>query len=208
MSEIDTGSSAYLRRAYELRGAADAEKLYDEWADTYESDTAEAMGYVGPAVAAGRLADLLPTDTEVLDAGCGTGLVGAELAKRGFHTIDGLDISRAMLAKARATGAYRHLERADLAVRLPVDADAYGALVCVGTMTQGHVGPEAFAEFVRVTRPGGLVVATVLDPIWERYRAAIDALVDGGVARLVEADRHPYRTMQDVPCRLAVVEPR
>ena len=55
-----------------------------------------------------------------------------------------------MLERARATGAYRSLEPADLTRPLPTPADAYDAVVCVGTLTHGHVGPEALAEFVRI----------------------------------------------------------
>ena len=210
MADIDTGSSPFLRRAYDLTGPEDAAALYDEWAETYEADTAASMGYVGPAVAAGRLAELAPAPATVLDAGAGTGLVGVELARRGDYTVDGFDVSPAMLEKARATGHYRHVEVADLTARLPVDDGTYDAVVCVGTLTEGHVGPEALAEFVRVTRPGGLVVATILDPIWEPkgYRAAVDALAEAGRADLREADEHPYRTAQGVTCRLVVLDVR
>lgn len=208
MAEIDTGSSSFLRRAYDIHGPEDAARLYDEWADTYEADAAENMGYVGHTIAAGRLAELVPAPATVLDAGCGTGLVGVEVARRGDYVLDGLDVSPGMLAKARATGVYRRLDVADLTVRLPLEDDAYDAVMCVGTLTEGHVGPEALAEFVRVTAPGGTVVATILDPIWEPkgYRAAVDAIAEDGRGVLREADRHPYRTSQDVPCRLVVIE--
>lgn len=41
------------------------------------------------------------TPTSVLDAGCGTGRVGIELARRGVATVVGADIDASMLAKAR-----------------------------------------------------------------------------------------------------------
>ena len=44
--------------------------------------------------------NLQPKPRSVLDAGCGTGRVAIELARRGFDVV-GLDISTAMLAKAR-----------------------------------------------------------------------------------------------------------
>jgi SAM-dependent methyltransferase len=209
MHEIETGSSEYLRRAYELGGSPQAAaSLYDAWADTYEAETADAMGYVAPGIAAERLAALLDDRlAPVLDAGCGTGLVGAELSRLGFGTLDGYDISDGMLAKAREAGRYRHLQRVDLSGRLPADDDAYAAVVCVGTLTEGHVGPEALAEFVRVTRPGGIVVATIVDAIWESqgYRDAVDALAEQGRAELLEAEVRDYRTQQDVGARLPVL---
>ena len=209
MTGIDTGSSPYLRRSYALGGDSRAtEALYDEWADDYEDDTTEAMGYVAPAVAAERLAALLSDRTApVLDAGCGTGLVGLELARRGFSTVDGLDISTRMLARARTTGVYRGLGRADLSTRLPVADGRYAAVVCVGTLTEGHLGPEVLPELLRVVRPGGLVLGTVIEDIWEArgYRTSIDALVEEGRAELREAAVWPCRTRQGVDARLPVL---
>ena len=210
MSDVDTGSNPFLRRSYDLDGPADAASLYDEWAESYDQDTADTMGYVGHTLAAERLAEIVPADATILDAGCGTGLVGAALAERGSFTIDGMDISPGMLAKAEATGVYRRAQVADLTGSLPADDDAYDAVICAGTLTEGHVGPEAIAELVRVTAPGGVVVATVLDAIWEPkgYRAAVDALAEAGKAALREAEERPYRTHQDVMCRLVVVDVR
>jgi SAM-dependent methyltransferase len=49
-----------------------------------------------------RLVDaMLPRRARVLDAGCGTGRVGGELARRG-HTVVGVDVDPALLAAADA----------------------------------------------------------------------------------------------------------
>ncbi|WP_328302684.1 class I SAM-dependent DNA methyltransferase [Actinomycetospora sp. NBC_00405] len=206
-----TGGNPYLERAYGLRGPDDAREFYDEWAAEYDADLADdTQGYVAPELAAETLVRVAGTGVTVLDAGCGTGLVGAALAQRGIDVIDGVDVSPGMLERARATGAYRSLEPADLTRPLPTPADAYDAVVCVGTLTHGHVGPEALAEFVRLTRPGGSVVATVLDDVWESggYRAETDRLVDAGVAELVSADVTPYRSGVGVEARMLVLTAR
>ena len=41
--------------------------------------------------------------------GCGTGLVGMELAKKGYINIDGIDASPGMLEYAREKKAYNNL---------------------------------------------------------------------------------------------------
>lgn len=192
-----------LKRAYGLTSKEEAESLYDEWAGTYDSDTVEAFGYVAPRLAAERLAGLAAPDATVLDAGCGTGLAGAELARLGFGTIDGIDLSQGMLDVARGKGVYRELRKADLTARLPYDDGTYDATICVGTLTEGHVGPEALDELVRVTR--GPLVVTVLGRIWESlgYRAYIENLA---TARLVEADEQPYHLQENLTCRRVVLD--
>lgn len=106
--------------------------------------------------------ELLARGSRVVDAGCGTGRVAAELARRG-HDVTGVDLDASMLAQARA----RHPELAwvegDL---LDVTASAVGAPVdCV--LLAGNVvvyltpGTEA-AVVERVAGwlcPGGLLVA-------------------------------------------------
>ncbi|MDF2976035.1 MAG: hypothetical protein K0S40_763 [Actinomycetospora sp.] len=206
-----TGGNPNMRRAYGLRGPEDARALYDEWAESYDADLADAsQDYVAPRLAADTVVRVAGTGGTVLDAGCGTGLVGAALAERGVAVIDGVDVSPGMLERARATGAYRSLEPADLTRALAAGDDTYDVVVCVGTLTHGHVGPAALGEFLRVTRPGGTVVATVLDDVWETggYRAEVDGLVSAGRADLVSADLSPYRAGVGVEARMLVLTAR
>lgn len=194
-----------LERVYHLDSAAERETLYDEWAGKYDEDLLHGLAYVAPRVTAERFAALVRPDAAVLDAGCGTGLVGVELAARGFTTIDGIDISQGMLDEAASKGCYRAVQRADLTARLPFGDGAYDATICVGTLTEGHVGPEALDELLRVTRER--VVVAILTRIWEPlgYRAYVADLESRGVARLVEADERPC--VEDENCRVCVIEP-
>ena len=80
----NTGGSPLIERAYSLSDPDEARALYDEWAGTYDDDLAsDSQGYVAPAVAADAVARASGVDGEILDAGCGTGLVGVALAERG-----------------------------------------------------------------------------------------------------------------------------
>ncbi|MFH8367416.1 class I SAM-dependent DNA methyltransferase [Streptomyces sp. NPDC018031] len=200
-----------LKRMYSLGGDVEERTgIYDEWAGNYDRDTVEGLGYVGPALVAARVAALVPAATPVLDAGCGTGLVGGELARRGFTTVDGVDLSPGMLAVAREKGVYRRLARADITRPLPPSPDpgGYGAVVCAGTFTAGHVGPEGLGPLLRATRTGGYLVVTVLTQVWERmgFDRRVAELTRRGAARPVEdrADQ-TYHAKEHVTCRLVVL---
>ncbi|KAL8996978.1 MAG: hypothetical protein Q9169_003629 [Polycauliona sp. 2 TL-2023] len=144
--------------------------LYDRWASTYNDEVGdEAQNYVAPVLVAQAAlkSSTNPTRDVILDAGCGTGLVGQALAIGGVKTIDGLDLSGPMLMIAKKTKAYRDLAQADMNRRLEKADDKYDIVTCVGTFTAGHVGPDpALRELIRVTKTNGLVIATILEEIW------------------------------------------
>lgn len=164
--KIKEGS--YLAKAYDLKSVDAARDLYDEWADTYGKDMDDAS-YIAPALAAAALAAALaahlqPEGSEgllakarILDAGCGTGYCGVSLSKLGARLIDGADLSPGMLEHARKTGVYGELKTADLSRPIAeVPSGSYDAVICVGTLTHGHVGPAALSEFNRLVKSPGV----------------------------------------------------
>jgi predicted TPR repeat methyltransferase len=156
---------------------------YDAWAEKYDSDLT-SWSYQAPAVVAETVVTRLPAAKSVLDVGCGTGLVGRALRDRGFAgRILGRDISRESLDIARQNGAYESLEQADLQQRLPFEDDSVDAVVCVGVMTYLPDVEAVWREFARVARPGGLVVATQREDLWDdrACQAVIDELEGEGM---------------------------
>lgn len=199
-----------LDRLYSMDGGPEiCRDIYSDWAKDYDRDTVDGMGYVGPALVAEALLERVPTGARVLDAGCGTGLAGAELAARGFTHIDGIDVSPDMLKVADDKNVYRSLAEADMTAPLTLQDDAYDAAVCVGVFTNGHVGPEALDELARVVRPDGTIVVTVHENVWSRdgYPDHIEALQKSGTAKLVSAAVAPYHLKEQYSCRLCVLKP-
>tara|TARA_B100000586_G_scaffold33607_1_gene21532 strand:- start:462 stop:1112 length:651 start_codon:yes stop_codon:yes gene_type:complete len=152
-----------LTDAYAVETPDDNRDLYARWAATYESMFVADNGYVYHLGVVGSFVDTASDgDDPVLDVGCGTGLVGVALRATGLWTVDGLDLSAEMLREARVKVSgegdpvYRHLHEGDLTATLDIPSSAYGAVVSSGTFTHGHVGPTAFDELYRITRPGGL----------------------------------------------------
>jgi SAM-dependent methyltransferase len=110
------------------------------------------------------VAALLPTvvDSRVLDAGCGTGRVAIELARRGCSTV-GIDLDPALLARAREKAPRLAWVEADLAALAddvapgPFDAVvlAGNVMIFVARGTEGRV----LANLADRTAPGGVVIA-------------------------------------------------
>jgi ubiquinone/menaquinone biosynthesis C-methylase UbiE len=194
-----------LERVFAATTTEESRELYNEWAQTYDSDMAEhdftAPRLVAEAVTRALKLNHIPkkemalSKTSIADAGCGTGLVGVELAKLGAQTVDGLDISQGMLDIASKTGAYRNFKVVDLTTRLPIVDGTYDAVTCCGMFTHGHLGPGPLEEFLRVIKTSGVVVATVLDTHWQEkgFEAEVQRLVKEGKAELVENNVHAYR---------------
>ncbi|MDQ0315303.1 class I SAM-dependent DNA methyltransferase [Amorphus orientalis] len=203
-------NSSILDRVYSMEGGPDAcRDIYADWAGQYDQDTV-GFGYVGPALVAETLAKVADTSTRILDAGCGTGLAGAELAKQGFTRIDGIDVSPEMLEEARGKGVYGELAEADMTRRFPLEDDAYDGAVCVGVFTNGHVGPDAIREIARVVKPGGMIVATVHENVWDKegYAGELKKMEADGVLKVHETPVAPYHLKEGYECRLCVLEAR
>lgn len=142
-----------LKAALALRSPEDCLRLYRDWAASYDDDFAAGMEYRLPAHVAGAFVAAGGTGP-VLDVGAGTGLLVAALRGLGFAGVaDGIDLSEPMLERAREKGIYRSLLCADVTRPLPLRG-GYRGVVSSGTLTHGHVGPEAFGPLLAVAASG------------------------------------------------------
>ena len=149
-----------LDKAYDVSGPEENRELYADWAETYDSGFVVDSRYVYPQQVAEVFCDgFAQIDQPVLDVGCGTGIVGAELARLGVSVIDGIDISPEMLTEAGAKSRggrplYRQLIEADLTDSNDLADHAYAGVVSAGAFTHGIFGPETISKLLRVARPG------------------------------------------------------
>jgi SAM-dependent methyltransferase len=198
-----------LGQVYSAKRPEEVAALYDRWADTYDAEMA-AAGYRHPSIALALLARHLPRGAApVLDAGCGTGLVGEWLGIVGYPEVEGLDISAGMLERARAKGAYARLHNLALGGALPFADGHFVGIVSAGVFTTGHVGAEGLDELIRICRKGGAIVLTVKNTLWESGFAARIAELEaqGMITRAEETE--PYVSMPGevgtVPSRAVVL---
>ncbi|MEQ8818057.1 MAG: class I SAM-dependent methyltransferase [Thalassobaculum sp.] len=173
----------WLERVYTAgNDTAKLAEVYDAWADEYD-DSVGQVGYTNPAVVTALFARLMPdVAAPVLDAGCGTGLIGHMLGLVGYRDVTGIDLSPGMLKRAAARGCYRALSTAVLGEPLSFPDAAFAGVVASGVFTVGHAPASAFGEIARVMRPGGVFVVSITDPVYEAggFKAAIDKLAAGG----------------------------
>lgn len=142
-------SSRWTGRADVPRGDA-----YDARFRGLEADGADVHGEAD-------LVDRLLADRKaaVLDAGCGTGRVAIELARRGHDTV-GVDLDPTMLAAARAKApelVWIEADLVDLDLGRRFDAVVLAGNVCIflSPGTEAAAVARAAAHLV----PGGLLVA-------------------------------------------------
>ncbi len=203
MSDEKISSNEAIDAALHLDGdPQNVKQFYEDWAKNYNVDTTSS-DYTGPAISAKLLSQYLPAkDSRLLDAGCGTGLVGMELQALGYDHVDGFDLSDSMAEQAIATGAYQQvLGGIDMmrAAENCVDT-SYDAILSIGVFTLGHVPPEALLVLLQLASPGGLLLISTRTHYYDEtnFQLVIDDLIDSGQIELLQVIRDaPYNNDGD-----------
>ena len=94
-------------------------RLFDDYAPRFEAHLVTNLGYRGPALIIDALDAIAPARRfpSAVDLGSGAGLMGEALRERVDH-LTGVDLSAAMIAKARERGIYDRLAVGDAAAAL------------------------------------------------------------------------------------------
>ena len=155
---------------YKLTTSEEILKYYQDWTkkNKYNQDMID-LNYVAPKETVSVLKKyVLNNNCKILDAGCGTGLVGIELRKCGYSNIDGIDFSQDMLDLV-PKNIYKKIEKVDLNKPLKFSSNMYDVVTCVGTFTYGHVKAHALDELIRITKNKGFVCFTINEGVYEKY---------------------------------------
>ena len=156
---------------YKLTSKDKVLKYYDDWTKNaqFNQDMID-WKYTAP-VNTVQLLDKYIQDKniKILDAGCGSGLTGIELKKRGYANIHGVDFSKSML-NLIPNNIYQTVELIDLNEPLKYNDNNFDVIICVGTFTYGHVKAHALDEFIRVTNKNGYICFTINEGIYTEYK--------------------------------------
>ena len=156
-----TGAASYQQRVDRHFDAQVA-----RWRDLYTGDGLPgAIFQRRRALALNWIDQLaLPRQAQVLEIGCGAGLLAMDLALRGY-AVKGIDSSPAMVELARD-----EVRNAGLEEQIAIDAgdvhslnigDAgFELVIALGVLPWLHTPQKAMSEMSRVLRPGGYVLLT------------------------------------------------
>lgn len=137
--------------------------LFDGYAERFEASLVTGLGYRAPQSIAALIDRVAPGRhfAQALDLGCGTGLMAPALRPR-VDRLDGIDLSPAMVAKARGRGLYDRLEVGEI-VEAMAARPAGGVDLITAADVFCYIGDLApvFAAMARIAAPGALVAVTV-----------------------------------------------
>jgi len=200
IEEPDARRAINLDDAYSVKTPDDNRKLYARWAATYESEFVDKELYRYPRAVAGVFHNQIGREAVacVVDVGTGTGLTGTYLTShRPELVIDGIDISPEMLAQAIVKSrrdhspVYRQLFERDLTQEVLFTNAPYDALICSGTFTHGHLGPDAIENLLPLVRPEGWLVIGVNNEhfLAQDFESEIVSYVDRGLITMPKVER-------------------
>lgn len=156
------------------------EELFDGYAERFDEHLIKDLAYVVPQVLSAKLLDHLPTPSvsNVLDLGCGTGLVGGHLGDQ-VNALDGVDLSQKMLDQAASRRVYRTLTRDDVSAFLSKASQAWHGIIAADVFIYCGDIADTVALCHQHLEPGGVLVFSVescggdhfsADPATGRYQ--------------------------------------
>jgi predicted TPR repeat methyltransferase len=144
-------------------------RLFDQYAQRYDTALTEHLNYRGPAILRGAIEAVTGAAgrpmhfASVLDLGCGTGLCGG--AFRPFaDRLSGVDLSPAMIVQATAKGIYDRLTCANIADFLAAETAAavkYDLVLAADVFVYVNDLAPVITAVARVLAPDGLLAFTV-----------------------------------------------
>lgn len=138
-----------------------AEMFSGAAAEDFDVHLVKRLQYRAPQLAAQRLLQLHPDRKfNLLDLGCGTGLLGLYLGPLQGHII-GVDLSADMIARAAQHGLYSRFHQVNMLDALQATpASHYEAIACLDTLIYVGDLTAVIPNALRILKPGGHFIFT------------------------------------------------
>ena len=128
------------------------EQLFDAYAQDFDVHLAGRLQYRAPQILVEGLGT--PRFRSALDLGCGTGLCGPLLRPRADR-LEGVDLSAAMVERARESGFYDEVLQADIAEYLESTTRRHDLLIAADVFIYVGALERVFDGAARVLEAGG-----------------------------------------------------
>lgn len=138
------------------------QQLFDSYAPTFDESLVNTLRYTVPEALAAMIVEAAedqPLET-ALDLGCGTGLVGLQLAER-VKAIDGVDLSTKMIEKSTERGVYRTLTNADIRGFLAATEERWDLMIAADVFIYCGDVTDIIALAASRLTPGGWLAFSV-----------------------------------------------
>ena len=134
-------------------------RIFDDMATSYDKHMVRDLGYRLPKQVADQLVDIYPDRRfNLLDLGCGTGLLGAVLGPIDGYII-GVDMSSQMLTEAAKHKVYYKFHQVNLLEALSATpADTFEAITALDVLIYVGDLQQTLADAYRVLAPGGVLI--------------------------------------------------
>lgn len=135
-----------------------------------------------------------PRQLDVLDVGCGGGLLAEEFARLGCR-VTGIDPSRKSIEEAQ-----RHAAAADLMIdyrvgraeQLPTEDGVFDVVYCCDVLEHVDDVSRSVAEIARSLRPGGVFLYDTINRTWRSRILIIKMAQDWRFTRWAEPGLHEW----------------
>jgi predicted TPR repeat methyltransferase len=186
------------------------ENVFDSYADKFDTHLQQVLQYDIPVKLVALIAQHLPAGAKcsVLDLGCGTGLIGPEIAPFARQLV-GVDLSAKMLEKAQARKLYQRLVRSDLLTMMQKEpVSGYDLIIAADVFVYVGRLDEIVAESKRLLSGGGLFAfSTETMEAGDRGGSGYHLENTGRYAHSLEyltglASANGFRVLEMVPTRI------
>ena len=156
--------------------------IYNKWSETYDTYV-DSLNYSAPLnlvnMCVPFLTNTTKTTTNILDFGCGTGLVGIELKNEFLlnTTLTGIDISEGMINECWKKNVYDKLFNIDITSNKYKDIDTliqniggdyFDIIICCGIFLEGHVKMNIITDILcKLLNKHGYICFTIRDSYYK-----------------------------------------
>lgn len=149
----------------------------------------------------------MPTDTTILDYGCGTGVSGLALRAEGYNTLHGTDINQAMLDVAASKEIYEKMWLGEVGTP-PCAVGAYRCIVAAGVISLAAAPPTTLNDVLAVLTTGGILALSFNDPSLAAgtYDAVLDDAISAGTCDVLFREHGPHIDKMNMGCDVIVLK--